>query len=68
MSMISIIVGYFKTVFHFNSIVPKRSVFLCFLNTRVELMTWTQRKMLRYDTIEMKNRLVVGYKLHLESS
>jgi hypothetical protein len=28
----------FKPVFHFNRIVPKRSVFLCFLSGRVELM------------------------------
>jgi hypothetical protein len=40
-----------KPVFHFNRIVAKRSVFLCFLTTRVELMTSTQKKMLRYVTI-----------------
>ena len=42
-----------KPVFHFNRIVPKRSVFLYFLRTRVELMTSTQNKMLRYVTIEV---------------
>ena len=46
-----------KPVFHFNRIVAKRSVFLCFLTTRVELMTWKQKKMLRYVTIEVENRL-----------
>ena len=40
-----------KPVFHFNRIVAKRSVFLCFLSTRVELMTSTQKKMLRYVTL-----------------
>ena len=43
-----------KPVFHFNRIVPKRGVFLCFLTTRVELMTLTQKKMLRYVTIRLK--------------
>jgi hypothetical protein len=43
-----------KLVFHFNRIVLKRSVFLCFLTTRVELMTSTQKKMLRYVTIRLK--------------
>jgi hypothetical protein len=47
-------VGRLKPVFHFNRIVPKRSVFLCFLTTRVELMTSTQKKMLRYVTIRLK--------------
>jgi hypothetical protein len=37
---------YEKRINHFNRIVPKRSVFLCFLSTRVELMTSTQKKML----------------------
>jgi hypothetical protein len=51
-----------KPVFHFNRIVAKRSVFLCFLSTRVELMTSTQKKMLRYvtlryDTLEVENGL-----------
>jgi hypothetical protein len=35
-----------KPVFHFNRIVPKRSVFLCFLSGSVELMTSTQKRML----------------------
>ena len=43
-----------KPVFHFNRIVAKRRVFLCFLTTRVELMTSTQKKMLRYVTIRLK--------------
>ena len=43
-----------KAVFHFNRIVPKRSVFLCFLSDSVELMTLTQKKMLRYVTIRLK--------------
>jgi hypothetical protein len=43
-----------KPVFHFNRIVAKRSVFLCFLTTRVELMTSTQKTMLRYVTIRLK--------------
>ena len=41
-----------NTCFHFNRIVPKRIVFLCFLSTRVELMFRHKRKyygMLRYD-------------------
>ena len=41
------VIAAIKPVFHFNRIVPKRSVFLCFLTTRVELMTSTQKKMLR---------------------
>jgi hypothetical protein len=45
---------HFKLVFHFNRIVAKRSVFLCFLTTRVELMTSTQKRMLRYVTIRLK--------------
>ena len=45
-------------VFYFNRIVPKRSVFLCFLSGSVQLvMTLTQKKMLRYVTIEVENRL-----------
>jgi hypothetical protein len=32
---------FLKPVFHFNRIVPKRSVFLCFLSGSVELMTST---------------------------
>jgi hypothetical protein len=36
-----------KAIFHFNRIIPKRSVFLCFLSDSVELMTLTQKKMLR---------------------
>ena len=47
-----------KPVFHFNRIVAKRSVFLCFLSTRVELMTSTQKKMPRYVTIEVENGLL----------
>jgi trehalose-6-phosphate synthase len=47
-----------KPVFHFNRIVAKRSVFLCFLTTRVELMTSTQKKMLRYVTVEVKTGLI----------
>jgi hypothetical protein len=43
-----------KPVFHFNRIVPKRSVFLCFLSASVELMTSTQKKMLRHVTIRLK--------------
>ena len=31
-----------KPVFHFNRIVAKCNVFHCFVNTQVELMTWTQ--------------------------
>jgi hypothetical protein len=46
--------NFLKPVFHFNCIVAKRSVFLCFLTTRVELMTSTQKKMLRYVTIRLK--------------
>ena len=41
-----------KAGFHFNRIVPKRIVFLCFLSTRVELMFRHKRKYygtLRYD-------------------
>jgi hypothetical protein len=45
---------FLKPVFHFNRIVAKRSVFLCFLTTRAELMTSTQKKMLRYVTIRLK--------------
>jgi hypothetical protein len=41
----------FKAVFHFNRIVPKRSVCLYFLSNEVDLMTSTQKKMLRYVTI-----------------
>ena len=40
------------SVFHFCSIVPKRSVFICFLSGSVELMTSTQKKMLRYVVIQ----------------
>ena len=40
-----------KSVFHFNRIVLKRIVFLCFLSTRVVLMTSTQKKILRYGTL-----------------
>jgi hypothetical protein len=43
-----------KLVFHFNRIAPKRNVFLCFLTTRVEQMTSTQKKMLRYVTIRLE--------------
>ena len=43
-----------KAVLHFNRIVPKRSVFLFFLSDSVELMTLTQKKMLRYVTIRLK--------------
>ena len=42
-----------KAVFHFNRIVPKGRVFLCFLNTKVELMTSIEKKMLRYVTIKL---------------
>jgi hypothetical protein len=52
-----------KPVFHFNRIVAKRSVFLCFLTIRVELMTSTQKKMLRYVTIRLKWK--TGFRLCL---
>ena len=42
------------SVFHFCSIVPKRSVILCFLSGSVELMTSTRKKMLWYVTIRLK--------------
>jgi hypothetical protein len=42
-----------KPVFHLNRIVAKRSVFLCFLTTRVELMTSTQKKMLRFNFVRL---------------
>ena len=43
-----------KEALHFNRIVPKYSVFLCFLSGSVELMTSTQKKILRYVTIQLK--------------
>ena len=46
-----------KAVFHFNRIVQKRSVFLCFLSSKVKLITSTPKKMLRYFTLEMENWL-----------
>jgi hypothetical protein len=53
-NLLNLIPKAVKPVFHFNRIVAKRSVFLCFLSTRVELMTSTQKKMLRYVTIRLK--------------
>jgi hypothetical protein len=38
-----------------TSTVSYRNVFLCFLSGSVELMTSTQKKMLRYVTIEVEN-------------
>ena len=43
-----------KVVFHFNRIILKSSVFLGFLSGSVELMTSTQKKMLRYVTITIR--------------
>jgi hypothetical protein len=48
-----------KDIFHFNHIVPKRSVFPKFVS-RMELMTWTQtmlRYMLRYGWKIVENIL-----------
>jgi hypothetical protein len=41
-----------NAVFHFNRIVPKRRLLLCFLRTTVELMTSIQMKILLYVTIQ----------------
>ena len=43
-----------KAVFDFNRIVAERSVFHCFVTTRVELMTYTQWNTLRFATIRLK--------------
>ena len=47
-----------KAVFHFNRIVAKRSVFHCFVITRIELMTCTQWNTLRFATIRLKWKTV----------
>ena len=49
-----------KGRFHFNRIVPKRSVFLCFLSDSVELMTLTQKKMLRYTYVTIRLKWKTG--------
>ena len=43
-----------RPVFHYIRIVVKRSVLLCFMSTLIELMIWTQKKMLCYATIHLK--------------
>ena len=55
-SVLSGPIGRLKPVSHFTRIVAKRSVLLCFMSTRIELMIWTQKKMLRYATIRLKWR------------
>ena len=50
----------YEPVFHFNCIGPKRIVFLCFLSTRMELMTSTKKKILRYVTIQLKWKTGLG--------
>jgi hypothetical protein len=47
---------FFKPVFHFNRIVPKCSVFLCFLSGSVKLITSTQNKMLWFVTIRWSRK------------
>ena len=49
-----VIQQFLMSVFHFCSIVPKRSVILCFLSGSVELMTSTRKKILWYVTIRLK--------------
>ena len=43
-----------KIVFHFNNIVAKHSLLYFFMNIQTQLMTWTQKNMLLFATIELK--------------
>jgi hypothetical protein len=55
-----------KPVFHFNCIVTYRSIFFCVEVISSTLVVRKQRNTLRYDTVEVENRLkAVSYHKYL---
>lgn len=61
-----------KPVFHFNHVAAKRSVFFCFVSTRVELMTSKQKKYATFrhdaDRVEKMKLVLRKYTIRKQPS